>query len=54
VTAVYGAVAIGEVAIVALLLIRLAAAAHNGSANDYAAYAVSGTLAVVAVLSLVR
>ncbi|MEP7022697.1 MAG: hypothetical protein ABJB47_02575 [Actinomycetota bacterium] len=34
-------------------VIRVLRAAHNGSANDYAAYAVTGTLAVVAVLSLV-
>jgi len=34
--------------------VRLLRAAHNGSANDYAAYAVTGTLAVIAVLSLGR
>lgn len=34
--------------------IRVLRAAHNGSANDYAAYAVTGTLGVVAVLSLMR
>ena len=34
--------------------VRVLRAAHNGSANDYAAYAVTGTLAVIAVLSLVR
>jgi multicomponent Na+:H+ antiporter subunit D len=32
--------------------VRLLRAAHNGSANDYAAYAVAGTLAVIAVLRL--
>jgi multicomponent Na+:H+ antiporter subunit D len=32
--------------------IRLLRAAHTGSANDYAAYAIAGTLAVIAVLSL--
>jgi multicomponent Na+:H+ antiporter subunit D len=32
--------------------VRLLRAAHTGSANDYAAYAVAGTLAVIAVLSL--
>ncbi|MGH3159080.1 MAG: hypothetical protein ACRDNF_21255, partial [Streptosporangiaceae bacterium] len=34
------------------LPIRLLRAAHNGSANDYAAYAVVGLLAVVAVMNL--
>ncbi|HEY1618441.1 MAG TPA: proton-conducting transporter membrane subunit [Streptosporangiaceae bacterium] len=33
-------------------VIRLLRAAHTGSANDYAAYAIAGTLAVIAVLSL--
>jgi multicomponent Na+:H+ antiporter subunit D len=33
--------------------VRLLRALHNGSANDYAAYAVTGTLAVVAVLKFV-
>ncbi len=32
--------------------IRVLRAAHTGSANDYAAYAVTGTLAVIAALSL--
>jgi multicomponent Na+:H+ antiporter subunit D len=32
--------------------VRLLRAAHTGSVNDYAAYAVAGTLAVVAVLVL--
>ncbi len=32
--------------------VRLLRAAHTGSANDYAAYAIAGTLAVIAVLSL--
>ncbi|HEX4063573.1 MAG TPA: proton-conducting transporter membrane subunit [Streptosporangiaceae bacterium] len=34
------------------LPVRLLRAAHNGSANDYAAYAVAGLLAVVAVLTI--
>jgi multicomponent Na+:H+ antiporter subunit D len=34
--------------------VRVLRALHNGSANDYAAYAVTGTLAVVAVLRFVR
>ena len=34
------------------LVIRGLRALHTGSANDYAAYAVIGTLAMVAVLSL--
>jgi multicomponent Na+:H+ antiporter subunit D len=34
------------------LPVRLLRAAHTGSANDYAAYAIAGTLAVIAVLSL--
>jgi hypothetical protein len=33
------------------LVVRLLRAAHTGSANDYAAYAIAGTLAVIAVLS---
>jgi multicomponent Na+:H+ antiporter subunit D len=33
--------------------VRLLRALHNGSANDYAAYAVTGTLVVVAVLKFV-
>jgi multicomponent Na+:H+ antiporter subunit D len=32
--------------------VRLLRAAHTGSVNDYAAYAVAGTLAVIAVLTL--
>lgn len=32
--------------------VRVLRAAHNGSANDYAAYAVAGLLAVIAVLTL--
>ncbi len=32
--------------------IRVLRAAHNGSVNDYAAYAVTGTLAVIAAVSL--
>jgi multicomponent Na+:H+ antiporter subunit D len=35
------------------LAVRLLRAAHTGSANDYAAYAIAGTLAVIAVLSLI-
>jgi multicomponent Na+:H+ antiporter subunit D len=34
------------------LPVRLLRAAHNGSVNDYAAYAVAGLLAVIAVLSI--
>ena len=34
------------------LVIRGLRALHTGSANDYAAYAIAGTLAVIAVLSL--
>jgi multicomponent Na+:H+ antiporter subunit D len=33
--------------------VRLLRAAHNGSANDYTAYAVSGILIAVAVLAIV-
>jgi multicomponent Na+:H+ antiporter subunit D len=32
--------------------VRLLRAAHTGSVNDYAAYAVAGMLAVIAVLTL--
>jgi multicomponent Na+:H+ antiporter subunit D len=52
--AVAGALAWGYLRIREPAPVRVLRAAHNGSANDYAAYAVSGTLAVVAVLSLVR
>jgi multicomponent Na+:H+ antiporter subunit D len=34
------------------LPVRLLRAAHNGSVNDYTAYAVAGLLAVVAVLAV--
>jgi multicomponent Na+:H+ antiporter subunit D len=33
-------------------VIRGLRAIHTGSANDYAAYAIAGTLAAIAVLSL--
>jgi len=32
--------------------VRLLRAAHTGSVNDYAAYAIAGMLAVIAVLTL--
>jgi multicomponent Na+:H+ antiporter subunit D len=47
-----GALAWGYLRIKEPLVIRGLRALHTGSANDYAAYAVGGTLAVVAVLSL--
>jgi hypothetical protein len=81
---VYLGIAIAEIAIAVLLMVRLAAgptisdrilvvggwlawahlrtrgprvitglrAIHTGSANDYAGYAIAGTLAVITVLSL--
>jgi multicomponent Na+:H+ antiporter subunit D len=52
--AVAGALAWGYLRIREPAPVRVLRAAHNGSANDYAAYAVTGTLAVIAVLSLVR
>jgi multicomponent Na+:H+ antiporter subunit D len=49
---VAGALAWGYLRIKEPLVIRGLRALHTGSANDYAAYAVAGTLAVIAVLSL--
>ena len=50
--AVAAAVAWGYLRIREPLVIRGLRALHTGSANDYAAYAVTGTLAMIAVLSL--
>jgi multicomponent Na+:H+ antiporter subunit D len=47
-----GALAWGYLRIREPLVIRGLRALHTGSANDYAAYAVGGTLAVIAVLAL--
>ena len=52
--AVAGALAWGYLRIREPAPVRVLRAAHNGSTNDYAAYAVTGTLAVIAVVSLVR
>ncbi|HEY1920638.1 MAG TPA: proton-conducting transporter membrane subunit [Streptosporangiaceae bacterium] len=49
---VAAALAWGYVRVREPLPVRLLRAAHNGSANDYAAYATAGLLAVIAVLTL--
>jgi multicomponent Na+:H+ antiporter subunit D len=50
--AVAGILAWGYLRIAEPAAVRVLRAAHNGSANDYAAYAVTGTLAVIAAVSL--
>jgi hypothetical protein len=51
---VAGALAWGYLRISKPAAVRVLRPAHSGSANDCAAYAVTGTLAVIAVLSLAR